>query len=74
MTTDTTERGLERFLCTHVKGKASWFLPFNRSWNDGAGKRYLIQHSAVRPVRWWSPTASSGWREENTELLLDVFL
>ena len=23
--------------CTHVKGKASWFLPFNRGWNDGAG-------------------------------------
>ena len=23
--------------CTHLKGKASWFLPFNRGWNDGAG-------------------------------------
>ncbi len=23
--------------CTHVKGKASWFLPFNRGWNQGAG-------------------------------------
>ena len=23
--------------CTHLKGKASWFLPFVRSWNDGAG-------------------------------------
>ena len=23
--------------CTHIKGKASWFLPFNRGWNDGAG-------------------------------------
>ena len=22
---------------THLKGKASWFLPFNRGWNDGAG-------------------------------------
>ena len=22
--------------CTHLKGKASWFLPFNRGWNDGA--------------------------------------
>lgn len=28
------------------KGKGSWFLPFNRSFNDGAGKRHLIQHSA----------------------------
>jgi type I restriction enzyme, R subunit len=23
--------------CTHLKGKASWFLPFNKGWSDGAG-------------------------------------
>ncbi|MDH5640786.1 MAG: type I restriction endonuclease, partial [Nitrospira sp.] len=23
--------------CTHLKGKGSWFLPFNLGWNDGAG-------------------------------------
>ena len=23
--------------CTHLKGKDSWFLPFNRGWDDGAG-------------------------------------
>jgi len=23
--------------CTHLNGKASWFLPFNTGWNDGAG-------------------------------------
>ena len=23
--------------CTHLQGKRSWFLPFNRGWNDGAG-------------------------------------
>ena len=23
--------------CTHLKGKTSWFLPFNRGWSDGAG-------------------------------------
>ena len=23
--------------CTQLKGKASWFLPFNRGWNDGGG-------------------------------------
>ena len=27
----------EVLFCTHLKGKASWFLPFNRGWNDGAG-------------------------------------
>lgn len=24
-------------MCTHLKGKNSWFLPFNKGWNDGAG-------------------------------------
>src|SRR5665811_973774 len=24
-------------MCTHLKGTASWFLPFNLGWNDGAG-------------------------------------
>jgi type I restriction enzyme R subunit len=23
--------------CTHLKGKESWFLPFNKGWNHGAG-------------------------------------
>ena len=23
--------------CTHLKGKASWFLPFDKGWNAGAG-------------------------------------
>ncbi|MEK7475103.1 MAG: type I restriction endonuclease subunit R [Candidatus Coatesbacteria bacterium] len=24
-------------MCTELKGKPSWFLPFNKGWNDGAG-------------------------------------
>lgn len=24
-------------MCTELKGKASWFLPFNQGWRDGAG-------------------------------------
>lgn len=27
----------EAQFCTHLKGKGSWFLPFNQGWNDGAG-------------------------------------
>ncbi len=27
----------EVYMCTEIKGKASWFLPFNRGYNDGAG-------------------------------------
>jgi len=46
-------------MCAELKGKDSWFLPFNRGWNDGAGnppnpnglktdylwKRILAKHS-----------------------------
>ncbi len=24
-------------MCTHLRGKESWFLPFNKGWQDGAG-------------------------------------
>ena len=24
-------------MCTHLKDRASWFLPFNKGYNDGAG-------------------------------------
>lgn len=27
----------EASFCTELKGKASWFLPFNQGWNSGAG-------------------------------------
>ena len=27
----------EVWMCTHLKGKGSWFLPFNQGWNGGAG-------------------------------------
>jgi type I restriction enzyme R subunit len=27
----------EVWFCTYLEGKQSWFLPFNRGWNDGAG-------------------------------------
>jgi type I restriction enzyme R subunit len=27
----------EVYFCTELKGKSSWFLPFNQGWNDGTG-------------------------------------
>ena len=27
----------EARMCTELRGKSSWFLPFNQGWNDGAG-------------------------------------
>jgi type I restriction enzyme R subunit len=28
---------VETRMCTELRGKGSWFLPFNKGWNDGAG-------------------------------------
>lgn len=28
---------MQVWMCTELKGEASWFLPFNKGWNDGAG-------------------------------------
>jgi type I restriction enzyme R subunit len=25
------------YMCTYLKGRGSWFLPFNKGWNDGTG-------------------------------------
>lgn len=30
-------------MCTHLKGKGSWFLPFNKGWQDGAGNPPNLQ-------------------------------
>ena len=38
--------------CTHLKGKGSWFLPFNRGWNDGAG-------NPPKPAGWRSTTCGA---------------
>jgi type I restriction enzyme, R subunit len=27
----------QAYMCPELRGKASWFLPFNQGWNDGAG-------------------------------------
>ena len=50
--------------CTHLKGKASWFLPFNRGWNDGAGN----------PPNASGTKADYLWREVLTRLSLTDIL
>lgn len=45
-------------MCTELRGKASWFLPFNQGWNDGAGnppnpdglKTDYLWKEVLRPV------------------------
>lgn len=46
-------------MCTHLKGKGSWFLPFNKGFNDGAGNppnpdgletEYLWKEVLSKPV------------------------
>ena len=41
----------EIHFCTHLKGKGSWFLPFNRGWNDGAGNP-LNEHGLATDYLW----------------------
>ena len=67
--------------CTHLKGKASWFLPFNQGWNDGAGnppnpdglktdylwKRILTRDGPDRHPRELRPGRRDQGREDRQE-------
>ena len=44
--------------CTHLQGKASWFLPFNRGWNDGAGNP--PNPSGIKTDYLWREVLSRG--------------
>jgi type I restriction enzyme R subunit len=51
--------------CTHLTGKTSWFLPFNRGWNDGAGNPPNpngLKTDYRGSVGAASRTPSPGWR------------
>ena len=57
------DEGEVRF-CTQLKGKASWFLPFNRGWNDGAGNSPNI--SGIKTNYLWREVLT---RESLTHIL-----
>ena len=44
--------------CTHLRGKESWFLPFNRGWNDGAGNP--PNPNGIKTDYLWKQTLSCG--------------
>ena len=50
--------------CTRLAGKASWFLPFNRGWNDGAGNP--PNASGIKADYLWREVLS---RESLTDIL-----
>ena len=50
--------------CTRLAGKASWFLPFNRGWNDGAGNP--PNASGIKAGYLWREVLS---RESLTDIL-----
>ena len=54
----------EIHFCTDLKGKASWFLPFNRGRNDGAGNPSR-RHGIATDYLWWRVLA----RESVTNIL-----
>ena len=44
--------------CTYLQGKASWFLPFNRGWNDGGGNP--PNPSGIKADYLWRAVLSRG--------------
>ena len=59
-------------MCTELKGKSSWFLPFNQGWNDGAGnppnpdglkKDYLWKRILTPP----GLTNNPSWRRNSAK-------
>src|SRR5208337_4983514 len=44
--------------CTELKGKASWFLPFNKGWNDGAGNP--PNPEGIKTDYLWKQTLAKG--------------
>ena len=50
--------------CTHLVGSDSWFLPFNRGWNDGAGNP--VNPNGIKTDYLWREVLA---RESVTEIL-----
>jgi type I restriction enzyme R subunit len=50
------------WMCTHMKGKASWFLPFNKGWNDGAGNP-PNPNGLKTEYLWREILTRSGWTD-----------
>ena len=44
--------------CTELKGKVSWFLPFNKGWNDGAGNP--PNPEGIKTDYLWKQTLAKG--------------
>ncbi|NJD05823.1 MAG: type I restriction endonuclease subunit R [Methylococcaceae bacterium] len=44
---------LEVRFCTHLTGKSSWFLPFNRGWRGGAGNPPVDAGQGIRTQYLW---------------------
>ena len=67
--------------CTRLAGKASWFLPFNRGWNDGAGnppnpnglkadylwREVLTRESLTDVLENYVPTGGESRRQDKAE-------
>jgi type I restriction enzyme R subunit len=45
-------------MCTQLRGKASWFLPFNKGWNDGAGNP--PNPTGLKPDYLWKEVLTPG--------------
>lgn len=48
----------EVYMCTQLSGKASWFLPFNKGYNDGAGNP--LNPHGLKPDYLWKEVLTPG--------------
>jgi type I restriction enzyme, R subunit len=58
-------------MCTELKGKASWFLPFNKGYNDGAGNP-PNEHGLKTDYLWkeiLTPTGLTGILENYAQIV-----
>lgn len=54
------------WMCTRLLGKASWFLPFNKGWNDGAGNPPNVSPTGgglKTEYLWRKILTRSGWTD-----------
>ncbi len=57
-------------MCTELKGKGSWFLPFNKGYNDGAGNP-PNPHGLKTDYLWKEVLTPAGLTEHPRELRAD---
>ena len=60
---------LEVLFCTHLNGKASWFLPFNKGWNDVALPLNMFYNTGIATYIWVLTNRKPAHRQGKVQLI-----